>query len=459
MGTIWRRQDEEWQRLLPAGFPSEQKLHDLVEGEPSLLPLSGDPSVVVLGREVAIGPGYADLIAVEPDGRLVVIEIKLRRNSEARRAVIGQILTYAAFLKGLSIPALEEILRSHLDKMEANSVLDLVRRSEQSAEIEGVEFSDGLAESLAAGAFRLVLVLDEAPSELVQLVGYLEAISRGVVIDLVTVAAYEAGDEELLVPQRVDPEHPDEEVPAAGSPARRTAKSRREVDGSDAFEEAVGRAPEADRPELMRLLTWARELEEDRLATLRTVLGNERQVLTVWVPGEKAGLVSIWNEGGAYLSLWRSVFVRLAWDRIAPVEALAGEPIGQGSTIRNPSDELLAALGEAYRDAAKGLPAWNGQDFYVSFGENEQRSWDEAVEFGFVSAGGGEWYTQEPAAARAGPSGLRLHLEGPRGRGLRGSGRGDREGAARQGLHSSERWPARALSGGDSLARGIPAPR
>lgn len=393
MGTIWRRQGEEWQRLLPAGFPSEQKLHDLVEHEPSLLPLSGDPSVVVLGREVALGPGFADLIAVEPDGRLVVIEIKLRRNSEARRAVIAQILTYAAFLKGLSIPVLEEILRPHLDRTEVSSVLDLVRRSELSAEVEGVEFSDGLAESLAGGAFRLVLVLDEAPSELVRLVGYLESISRGVVIDLVTVAAYEAGGEELLVPQRVDPEHPDEEA-ESGSLARRTAKSRREVDGADAFEEAVGRAAETDRPELMRLLAWARQLEKERLATLRTVLGNERQVLTVWVPGEKAGLVSIWNEGGAYLSLWRSVFVRLAWDHIAAIEAIAGEPIGQGSTLRNPSDELLAALTVAYRDAAKGLPAWNGRDFYVSFGENEQRSWDEAVEFGFVSAGGGEWYTK-----------------------------------------------------------------
>jgi hypothetical protein len=395
VGTIWRRESEEWQRLSPAGFPSEEKLHDLVETSPSLLPLSGDPSLVVLGREVALGPGYADLIAVEPDGRMVIVEIKLRRNSEARRAVIGQILTYAAYLKGLSIPALEEVLRPHLDKADASSLLDLVRSSEQSAEVEGVEFSDGLAESLATGAFRLVLVLDEAPSELVQLVGYLESISSGVVVDLVTVAAYEAGAEQLLVPQRVDPEHPGDQVPALSpGSARRTAKARREVDGSDAFEEAVNRASEVDRPELMRLLQWARELESERLAVLRTVLGNERQILTVWVRGEKAGLVSIWSEGGAYVSLWRSVFVRLAWDHIAAVEAITSEPIGQGSIVRNPSDALLAALTGAYRDAVKGQAAWNGRDFYVSFGENEQRSWDEAVDFGFISAGGGEWYTK-----------------------------------------------------------------
>ena len=395
MGTIWRKQDDEWQRLAPSGFPSEEKLHDLVESSPGLLPLSGSPSLVVLGREVGLGPGYADLIAVEPDGRLVVVEIKLRRNSEARRAVVAQILTYAAYLKGLGIPDLEAVLSSHLEKADATSILDLVRGSDQSAEIESAEFSDGLAESLAGGAFRLVLVLDEAPSELVQLVGYLESVSSGLVVDLITVSAYEAGGEQLLVPQRVDPEHPGEQVPSrtAGS-ARRTVRARREVDGSEAFEEAIERSPESNREALRRLLEWARRLEAEGLASLRTVFGEGREILTVWVRGEKAGLVSIWNEGGAYISLWRSVFVRLAWDRISAVELATGEQIGQGSTIRNPPDQLLAILTEAYRDAVKGQPAWNGRDFYVSFGENEQRSWEEAIRFGFVSAGGGEWYTK-----------------------------------------------------------------
>lgn len=395
MGAIWRKQDEDWQRLLPAGFDSEEKLHDLVEGAPGLLPLSGNPSLVVLGREVAIGPGFADLVAVEPDGRLVVIEIKLSKNSEARRAVVAQILTYAAYLKGQAVADLEATLRSNLLKAGAASVLDLVRGSDQSAEIEDGEFSAGLADSLASGAFRLVLVLDDAPSELVQLVGYLESVSRGIVIDLITVSAYRAGGEELLVPQRVDPEYSGDTV-AADLPAvaRRGAKARREVDGADAFEEAVERAPEAERPGLRRLLAWARSLESAGLATLRTVFGEDREVLTVWVRGDKAGFVSIWNEGGPYLSLWRSVFVRLAWDRLAEIERISGEPIGQGSSIRDVSDELLEALTDAYRDAAKGPPAWNGRDFYVSFGANEQRSWEEAVDFGFISAGGGEWYTR-----------------------------------------------------------------
>jgi len=37
---------------------------------------------------------------------------------------------------------------------------------------------------------------------------------------------------------------------------------------------------------------------------------------------------------------------------------------------------------------------WNGRDYYVSLGENEHRSWDDCRKFGFISAGGGKWYTQ-----------------------------------------------------------------
>ncbi|MGC3971766.1 MAG: endonuclease NucS [Pirellulales bacterium] len=36
---------------------------------------------------------------------------------------------------------------------------------------------------------------------------------------------------------------------------------------------------------------------------------------------------------------------------------------------------------------------WNGE-FYAAFGAGPNRSWEEAVEYGFISAGGGTWYTK-----------------------------------------------------------------
>lgn len=49
---------------------------------------------------------------------------------------------------------------------------------------------------------------------------------------------------------------------------------------------------------------------------------------------------------------------------------------------------------EAEKRLAKGAIPWNGE-FYVSFGHDPQgRNWDDAVKYGFISAGGGSWYTQ-----------------------------------------------------------------
>jgi len=43
-------------------------------------------------------------------------------------------------------------------------------------------------------------------------------------------------------------------------------------------------------------------------------------------------------------------------------------------------------------DRRRKLP-WNGE-YYASFGADEHRDWEEARRYGFISAGGGEWYTR-----------------------------------------------------------------
>ncbi len=37
---------------------------------------------------------------------------------------------------------------------------------------------------------------------------------------------------------------------------------------------------------------------------------------------------------------------------------------------------------------------WNGRDFYVSLGDSRHRTWEDCVEYGFVSGGGGKWYSE-----------------------------------------------------------------
>lgn len=40
-----------------------------------------------------------------------------------------------------------------------------------------------------------------------------------------------------------------------------------------------------------------------------------------------------------------------------------------------------------------GKEAWNGVDFYVSFGDDKRRNWEDARKYGFIAAGGGKWYS------------------------------------------------------------------
>jgi hypothetical protein len=153
---------------------AEAALHNLVQQAPQMLPLAGSPRLTLLGRDVRLGSGFADLIAVESTGRLVVIEVKLAGNAESRRAVVAQVLSYAGYLQGLDAEQLEsQILAGHLAS--GGSVLAAAQASDQQHGIDPEAFRSGLATSLAEGGFRLVIVLDSAPEELVQVVGYLRA--------------------------------------------------------------------------------------------------------------------------------------------------------------------------------------------------------------------------------------------------------------------------------------------
>lgn len=55
----------------------------------------------------------------------------------------------------------------------------------------------------------------------------------------------------------------------------------------------------------------------------------------------------------------------------------------------DPSEVQVHAANTAKRGEQE---PWNGE-FYVSFGAGQTRRWDEAVKYGFISGGGGTWYS------------------------------------------------------------------
>jgi hypothetical protein len=358
MTAIWQHRDDEWRLLAPSGFPDEATLHSQVEDAPQLLPLAGSPLLAVVGREVRLGTGYADLIAVEDSGRPVVIEIKLASNSEARRAVVAQVLAYAAYMFGLTASEFErDVLGGHLRDRGHDSVFGAVSAVDQAGRIDDVEFTEALEANLAAGRFRVVLVLDKAPDELVKLVGYLEAVTPELVIDLITVSMYEVGGSTVLVPQRVDSERA--ESGASAPRAARTDDVGYSTAGVDDFASLVDDAPEEAQSQLRRMCDWVADLEAEGLVgTVWTYHGRTGVVtLLPRLPVDDAGLVTIYyTDKGGYIQFWRSVFERRAPNAIAAVEAAAAPAtVEQHSTTYEITDELLDALTEAYREAMENI--------------------------------------------------------------------------------------------------------
>ena len=322
---------------------------------PQMLPLAGSPRLTVLGTEVQLGAGRADVLAVESSGRLVVIEIKLANNPEARRAVVSQILAYAAYLQGLEPQFLEAVtLAAHLSRQGYGTIWEAVRNDDQEGALDEAAFGAGLADSLSAGAFRLVIVLDQVPDELVQLVGYLELVTDKVDVDLLAISSYEAGSSRILIPQRIDPGRRMAELSSAAATARQANAAQL---GSQEFRAAMTESPDHLLPLLERLVAWAENLDTRGLIALATYRGKNR--ITTLLPrlrGDNAGLVTIFlTPNSAYIQLWPSVFQRRAPLSVAAVNRELDADMIYGRRVHEVSDALLAALTSAYEEAT-GVP-------------------------------------------------------------------------------------------------------
>lgn len=357
MTAIWHNDGKSWKLLTATDFPAENTLQSLVESSPQILPLAGSPRLVIVGREILLGANFADLVGIESTGRLAIIEVKLKKNAEARRAVIAQILTYAAYLKGITFDTLEQfILKNSLQKKKCNSLVELLRTEIQDVEIIPELFEESLRNSLLQGHFRLVIVLDEAPEELIRLVGYLSVVTNEeLLIDLITVSNYKIGNEIVCIPQRIDPE----KYPTSAVNKPKTTSGGRVVDGGEDFRKSIHLAPLEAQPLLRNLYDWAQEMEKQQIAYLKTYYSKrtERNEMTLlpYIPGYSKGMVTIYLDNkGAYLQFWRSVFVKHAPSTISRIEELISPSVlGQGNIIREVKQDLLDVLTLAYREASQ----------------------------------------------------------------------------------------------------------
>jgi hypothetical protein len=225
-----------------------------------------------------------------------------------------------------------------------------VRSDDQEETVDAEAFRTGLTDSLADGRFRLVIVLDTVPDDLVQLVGYLQSLTDRVVVDLITVSSYQVGDAQIIVPQRVEPARRVRELSEAEAVAR---QANALSPGSAEFRAVVEHSPASHQEFLRPLIEWAERLDGDGLITLFTYRGkNDITTLLPRLPGS-SGLATAYQEPrAAYLQLWPTALHRRAPRSIAGVEAALGGPIKHGARITEAPQALLDALTAAYREAA-----------------------------------------------------------------------------------------------------------
>lgn len=104
MTGIWTNEGNGWELAEAHPFSDEATLQRLVAENPQLLPLAGSPRVFTLDREVRLGTGKADILAVEASGRPVIIEVKL-----------GQ----GTVVKNISTEAMEAITAAYREAVES----------------------------------------------------------------------------------------------------------------------------------------------------------------------------------------------------------------------------------------------------------------------------------------------------------------------------------------------------
>lgn len=175
---LWTTQGGKLVQLTESAFSQsykERDLEDWVEQNPTLL---GHPDLTVIGRQVYVpNVGPLDLLAINQNGRLVVVEFKRQKST---RDAIAQILDYASSLQKMNIDQLSGL------------------RNISASELSEVTDFDPV----------MILVAADADEAVERIVGYLASKAQ-LAIEVVTFTyvAFEDGREiiarSILIPEKV----------------------------------------------------------------------------------------------------------------------------------------------------------------------------------------------------------------------------------------------------------------
>lgn len=192
------------------GSTLEEGLHKLIEQYPQIIPgaqidpgSDDPPKFVLLCREMAIGSWSLDFLLVDQYGIPTLVEAKLVENPESRRAVVGQIIEYAA---NAANAWGEGRLRDraaeywHKNNKELNDVLSEIL-GENDKDID--DFWGIVEENLQRGKIRLIITTDELRPEVRQIIKYLNTETRNAEVLGLEIRCYGKDDASIILVPRL----------------------------------------------------------------------------------------------------------------------------------------------------------------------------------------------------------------------------------------------------------------
>lgn len=224
---IWAIDDGKPERVERSSVDLEVDLESWIENNPELLA----EDLTVVGRQLHVEGGFIDLLAVDAQGRWVVIELKRDR---LRRDVVTQAIDYASSIRSMETADLVDLIRAGASRLAQPDTAD--------------EVINEILEADAGTEREVVIIVAGAgvDSGLERLVDYLAAYD--VPVRVVSFEVYEMpSGQRLLAREVIDEDRPSARTVSASR--YRTVEQIAELGGSpeniDAFSRIVAAAESA----------------------------------------------------------------------------------------------------------------------------------------------------------------------------------------------------------------------
>jgi hypothetical protein len=197
------------QSLAEGRLPSERVLEDMIVAAPRIL----SEEWMLIGRQERTGVGgIIDLLAIAPDGALVLIELKRERTP---REVVAQAIDYAVWVDGL----------------EAQDIAAIYGRFAPGNDLAAdfrVRFGQPLDEDTLNDSHQIVIVATHLDESSERIVAYLS--KSDIAINVLCFQVFTIGDQQLLSRSwLLDPVHT--QVSAAVTPNARSEREREPWNG------------------------------------------------------------------------------------------------------------------------------------------------------------------------------------------------------------------------------------